>query len=358
MQIYLSILLIPISVFYFGMFSPISIVANIIAIPVTSFIIVPLIFAALIFSLLGINIWALPDYVLGLLKAYLSLLVNNFHVVEYWVGFSSIALLVVIVGLILLLLPISRSFRLLGLSLCLVFFQPVVNYTHKYSEFKLHVFDTNKISLIVESKGKAVLYLPSEYLDDKFLLDNIFKKYFKEQGFGNVDYLIVYNQFEGSSVDDLYISKIIGVTNVISRNKDLPNSTYCDLNNSVSLIDNTYIKLLGYESHCVLNIESQFGGLLVLDDMSKSKLQTFYNLYYRGIKSDYLISGMLLSSNLLSKLDVSTYIYTNSRGMTKSHFNSIQSDNVRIFDIYNNGAITIKLNQDNKLLVASMLKNY
>lgn len=55
-QIYLAIFLVPISVYYFGGFSVISILANIVAIPLVSFVIVPLLLVCLLLSYVGLSL--------------------------------------------------------------------------------------------------------------------------------------------------------------------------------------------------------------------------------------------------------------------------------------------------------------
>ena len=92
-QVYLAILLIPVSVYYFGGFSAVSIVANLVAIPLVSFIIVPLLFVSLAFSLIGVKIWFVANMFLTLLCNYLSLLTKHVILVSYWSYFSTTSLI-------------------------------------------------------------------------------------------------------------------------------------------------------------------------------------------------------------------------------------------------------------------------
>ncbi|MDE4953275.1 ComEC/Rec2 family competence protein, partial [Francisella tularensis subsp. holarctica] len=73
-QTYLAIFLVHISVYYFVGFSVVSILANIVAIPLVRFVIVPLLLLCLLLSFIGINLWLLPKMFLNLLVAYLSFL--------------------------------------------------------------------------------------------------------------------------------------------------------------------------------------------------------------------------------------------------------------------------------------------
>ena len=55
-QVYLTIFLIPISVYYFDSFSAVSILANIVAIPLVSFVILPLLLFCLVISFIGLKL--------------------------------------------------------------------------------------------------------------------------------------------------------------------------------------------------------------------------------------------------------------------------------------------------------------
>ena len=124
-QIYLTIFLIPISVYYFGSFSVVSILANIVAIPLVSFIVMPLLLFCLVVSYFGLKIWFLPIFFLRLLYSYLEFLSSHsshIQLIEYWSYFSLTSLLIVLIGVVLIIFPFARSIKLLGLAMCLVFF--------------------------------------------------------------------------------------------------------------------------------------------------------------------------------------------------------------------------------------------
>ncbi|WP_212789542.1 ComEC/Rec2 family competence protein [Francisella halioticida] len=79
-----TIFLLPISVYYFGSFSLVSILANIIAIPLVSFIILPLLFFCLVISFIGLKFWFIPILFLKLLYLYLEFLTKHIQFIEYW----------------------------------------------------------------------------------------------------------------------------------------------------------------------------------------------------------------------------------------------------------------------------------
>ncbi|MDE4938648.1 competence protein, partial [Francisella tularensis subsp. holarctica] len=76
------------------------ILANIVAIPLVSFVIVPLIRLWLLLSFIGINLWLLPMMVLKLLVAYVSFLTNYAGFISYWSYFSFFSLVIIILGII------------------------------------------------------------------------------------------------------------------------------------------------------------------------------------------------------------------------------------------------------------------
>ncbi|MBK2006171.1 ComEC/Rec2 family competence protein, partial [Francisella orientalis] len=93
-QIYLAIFLVAISVYYFGGFSVVSILANIVAIPLVSFVIVPLLLVCLLLSYVGLSFWIVPSLVIKLLIAYLSFLTSYAGFIEYWSYFSFFGLII------------------------------------------------------------------------------------------------------------------------------------------------------------------------------------------------------------------------------------------------------------------------
>ena len=103
--------------------STISILANIVAIPLVSFVIVPLLLLCLLLSFIGVKLWLLPILFLKFLVAYLSFLTSHAGFISYWSYFSCFSLIIIVLGIILLVIfPFSKSLRILGLAMCLVFF--------------------------------------------------------------------------------------------------------------------------------------------------------------------------------------------------------------------------------------------
>jgi competence protein ComEC len=190
-QIYLTMFLIPISVYYFGSFSLVSIFANIVAIPLVRFVILPLLLFCLIISFIGIKLWFIPILLLKLLYVYLEFLTKHIQLVEYWSYFSLTSLIIVLVGVTLLVFPFSKSVRLLGLVMCLVFFQSSVDLSKKYRYFRLHIFDTRDEMVLVQNDGQNLLYTSVKNLDNEYILSNILANYLKLEGINKIDYLIV-----------------------------------------------------------------------------------------------------------------------------------------------------------------------
>lgn len=355
-QLYLSILLIPVSVYFFDGFSVISVVANIVAIPLVSFIIVPLLLLCLALSFVGIYLWAVPSFFLSVLEQYLQFLVSHIGLVEYWSYFSSVSLILVVLGLLLVLLPISKSFRCLGLGLCLVFFQPMENLSKENKNFNIHIFDTASEMVLIQNHGKNVLYIASNGLINKFMLSNSLEAYLKYAGISRIDTLIV----TGDDKEKINLSTfkdIVAVENVITNLKNDLTTTSCKYSNSFNLLD-IRVRLFGLAEKCFIAINKSEEEILLLTDISKQKLTKFANLYGRMLTPNILIYSGKVSNEFLNEIPLN-YLISNSAELIESNsFKLLKSLDIKVIDTYNNGAISINISDANELSIYSQLKDF
>ncbi|WP_150467335.1 ComEC/Rec2 family competence protein [Francisella sp. SYW-9] len=351
-QIYLTIFLIPICVYYFGNFSLVSIFANIVAIPLVSFVILPLLLACLIISFIGIKIWFIPILLLKLLYVYLEFLTKHIQLVEYWNYFSLASLVIVLVGITLLIFPFSKSTRLLGLVMCLVFFQSSVDLSEKYKYFKLHIFDTRNQMVLVQNNGQNFLYTSAKNLDNKYILSNILANYLKIEGIDKVDYLIIADVEKSLSLES--IKQIIPVERTISnsdnRNLDL---IKCSYKNNLSF-NNLHIKFLSNKNNCFVDIKYSDREFLLVDSANLKSQEEVFNLYGRVVSPGIIITSTKLYSKFINNnLDYVVYISNNVKELHQ--LNNLKH---QVFDTYSNGAISIQIDQDSKLSIISQLKKY
>ncbi len=352
-QIYLAIFLVPISVYYFGGFSVISILANIVAIPLVSFVIVPLLLVCLLLSYVGLSLWIIPSLIIKLLIYYLSFLTGYAGFIEYWSYFSFFSLIIIIFGTVLVIFPFSNSIRLLGLALCLVFLQSSENTSEKYQYFRIHIFDTKNLMILIEENGKSLLYISAENLENEYVLANILGNYIKLVGIKQINYLVVV----GSSDNDLvfnFIKQIVSVKKVVTNLETNRKHQSCSYKNNFNLTGDTKVKFLSNDESCFITIGHGNKEFLIVDNSSTKDQQQIYTLYNRIINPNIVISPLILSTKFL-KSNTDYLVYISDKLFNKQVY---KSSRIRIFDTYNNGAITVMIDSDSHLIIKSLLKQY
>ncbi|AEI35076.1 ComEC/Rec2 family competence protein [Francisella salina] len=352
-QIYLAIFLVPISVYYFGGFSVISILANIVAIPLVSFVIVPLLLVCLLLSYVGLSLWIIPSLIIKLSIYYLSFLTSYAGFIEYWSYFSFFSLIIIIFGTVLVIFPFSNSIRLLGLALCLVFLQSSENTSEKYQYFRIHIFDTKNLMILVEENGNSLLYISAENLENEYVLANILGNYVKLVGIKQINYLVVV----GSSDNDLvfnFIKQVVSVKQVVTNLQTNRKHQSCSYKNNFNLTGDTKVKFLSNDESCFITIGHGNKEFLIVDNSSTKDHQQIYTLYNRIINPNIVISPLILSTKFL-KSNTDYLVYISDKPLNKQAY---KSSRIRIFDTYNNGAITVMIDSDSHLIIKSLLKQY
>ncbi|MED7789108.1 ComEC/Rec2 family competence protein [Francisella sp. 19X1-34] len=352
-QVYLTIFLIPISVYYFSSFSLVSILANIVAIPLVSFVILPLLLFCLVISFIGLKLWFIPILFLKLLYIYLEFLTKHIQLIEYWSYFSLASLVIVIIGIILLIFPFSKSVRLLGLVMCLVFFQSSTDLSKKYKYFQLHVFDTRDQMVLIQNKGQNLLYTSVKNLSNKYILSNILENYLKLEGIDKVDYLIVVDNQKKLNLEG--IKQTIDVERIISNidNDSSPYVIKCSYKNNLSF-GNLRIKFLSNQNTCLVDISYLDKEFLLFDNASLKSQEKVFNLYNRVVSPNIIITPTELYPSFINN-ELDYIIYISNKVEELYQINNLKQE---VFDTYANGAITVQIDQNNKLNIISQLKKY
>ncbi|MBK2356310.1 ComEC/Rec2 family competence protein [Francisella hispaniensis] len=351
-QTYLAIFLVPISVYYFGGFSIVSILANIIAIPLVSFFIVPLLFLSLLLSFIGIKLWLLPMFFLKFLVAYLSFLTNYAGFISYWSYFSFFSLVITVLGIILVIFPFSKSLRILGLAMCLVFFQSSQNNAEKYQRFQIDIFDTQDQMVLVQDEGKNLLYTAAKNLANEYLLVNILESYLRFTGIKQIDYLIIVDGNKNLNLKLIrQITTIKTVITNISTNEDVQKCSYA---NNFKLNNHSSVKLLSNAQSCFISLNYQGKEFLLADNSNQNAQQQLYILYNRVIKPQIIITSAIIDSKFLNQ-DIDYLVYISNKPLKRQNY---QNTKLKIFDTYANGLITIKIDNHHSITISSQLKQY
>ncbi|KEI35026.1 DNA internalization-related competence protein ComEC/Rec2 [Francisella sp. W12-1067] len=355
-QSYLAILLIPVSVYFFGSFSLVSIIANIVAIPLVSLLIVPLLFLCLFLSVIGIKLWIIPSFLLGILNSYLEFLTHYVQLIDYGGYFSAISLTIVMIGLILVFLPIGRPLRLLGFSLCLVFFQPFENIAKKHQSIQIHIFDTKETMVLLQEHDISLLYTSNKNLSNNFSLQTNLLKYLELQAIDHLDYLIISGD-SSHTIDLFNLKKLVPVNKIITNIvTDLP-AQKCEYQNNF-LLQQVNVQLLGDDSSCSISFKVGKNEFLILDDTSISVQQMIYKLYNRVISPNTIISTKIPYSKFISRFKPELFIYISDKSLARENISLFRSGKTKIIDTYNNGAVTVKIDKQGNISIGSLLKNY
>ena len=223
MQLLFSLLFIPISLLLFGQASPAGFLANIIAIPALSLVILPLVLLAsslAVFDIpVAVSLFALVDSMMGYLMDYLRA-VLDFGPEVYQSSQTPILLLLFAgTGLLLLLLPVNRAIRKPALMLLLV---PIFWRTERIEQggYRLTVLDVGMgTSIIVETRHHSLIYDFGPGNDSGFSAGNwVVKPYMRYRGIDNADLMVVSHVDQDHSggfisfADDLNFPRLLSGT--------------------------------------------------------------------------------------------------------------------------------------------------
>ena len=197
LQLLLSLLMVPLSLLFFGQGSLVSPLANLIAIPWVSFIIVPLSMMSVIFSFISENLAAYLFQFLSLhlegLLTVLSFLANvpaatfeSFHL-------PSLLISAIVVAGIFLLMPVGISWRYAACLalLPMIFYQ--IEKPKKDNSFWLTVLDVGQaLAVVVETKHHRLVYDTGDRTGDSFDSgEMVVVPYLKRQSTGVLDALVI-----------------------------------------------------------------------------------------------------------------------------------------------------------------------
>ncbi len=176
---------------------PISLVsplANIVAVPVVSFIVIPFLFLSAFVSFLhnatALFILDLVHYVFSFLWFFLELLSNIDALVQYPFPESSVSFVIAVVGMLFLLSPIALSLRWLGASILLLFF---FSDPQKTEGIEIKVLDVGQgLSVITKTRNHTFVYDVGAKFSDTFDIGSrVVAPYLHYRGIDYVDLTVL-----------------------------------------------------------------------------------------------------------------------------------------------------------------------
>ena len=195
-QLLFSILFIPLTMLLFQQASPAGFLANLIAIPLVSFVILPLVLIASVLAItqLSISAWLfqLADLIMSSLFGYLHFLLDSGLGVFRSSGLPTLLLLCMATGLLLLMTPLNKNLWRPALLLVLLplLWQPK---SLKTGEYRVTVLDVGMgTSIVVETETHNLIYDFGPGNNQGFSAgDWVVKPYLQYRGIDDPDLMII-----------------------------------------------------------------------------------------------------------------------------------------------------------------------
>ncbi|MDA0909983.1 MAG: DNA internalization-related competence protein ComEC/Rec2 [Proteobacteria bacterium] len=365
-QLLLMILLIPLTIFWFQGFSMVGVIANLVAIPWVSFLVVPSLFINLLLLLFGINLWFISAYFIQFLVLWLNLLPVDM-LFFYWHSISMLAVISAVIGLTLLLFPLPWYLRVLSIAL----FLPIFQKARLSSDvaFKMTVLDVGQgLAIVIQTPETVVVYDTAGGNGKKFIIaEQTLIPYLKHQGIHHIDTLIISHKDKDHSGGLEHMLNEFTVTNIFSNEKisDV-NSEICHESlqwqvHGVSFQFLTANHLKGNNGSCVLKVNFNDQSVLLTGDIYKTAERHLLNNHRRLLPSTILLaphhgSSSSSSKDFIEAVSPKYVIFSSGKhdGFKHPHSEVVQNyqaAGIKILNTAQNGAITAIFKDNGELVI-------
>lgn len=309
LQCLLSLTLFPVLIFWFNHIPIYSVLANLVAIPIVGFLIVPLTLIALIFLFPFPNTAELLYELINLLNdvywRYLEYLSELNHAVIPIATPNFITLVLAIIGVLILTMPKGLPGRILGLFFMLPILFPI---THKlnHGEFDFVLLDVGQgLAAVVKTKRHVLVYDTGAYFSKKFNIgDAVLGPYLKSKGIKELSTLLIShgdNDHIGGAdaiIDAFKINRILtSVPEKINKHKTKYTLDVCQAGQfwhwdgvSFEILhpqqNNSY---MGNNASCVIKISAKHGSVLLTGDIEKEAELHLVEEYGNNLNADILL---------------------------------------------------------------------
>lgn len=303
----LSLLMAPATLLFFQQIPLTGPAANIVAIPVISFLVVPtVLLGSIIFLIFGDglvvqSLYRLAEYITRTLWQLLEFLASATDTLPSLFEYSSIAVTGLFFAAFVLMLPTGLKVRSLALLGLLMFFFP----THKEvaeGEFSLILLDVGQgLSVIVMTNRHTLLFDAGAKFSKRFNAgDAVILPVLKSLSISRLDTLIVSH---GDNDHSGGVEKVLAGVEVMQL---ISNEQYSDLEATACragmqwkwegvsfriLHPASGSKATGNNASCVLHVQSSFASVLLPADIEKEAELEIISRYPKGIHSSVLIAG-------------------------------------------------------------------
>ena len=196
-HVLISVGLYPLTVFFFGQASLVSPLANLFVTPLVGMLITPLVFFAAMLVFVSIPMASVVlffvDCLLRVAVTLLEILSTSPYAMVKVAGFSGFALSLAAVSAMLMLLPVTRSVRVLSLVLLLPLVLPVQEEPLQEGDYSVAVLDVGQgTSVVVRTAGHTLVYDTGDQFSEKFsAADAVLLPYLRSKSLSRINALIV-----------------------------------------------------------------------------------------------------------------------------------------------------------------------
>jgi len=305
LQCLLSIALCPILIFWFKQIPLYSVLANLIAIPVIGFLIVPLILLALIlvFPLPGLSrfLYNIIDKINVVHWSYLKFLSQQNNAIIPVAASNLLSLSLAVMGIFILLMPRGLPARWLGVIWILPLIFPIAA-TLNQGEFDFNLLDVGQgLAAVIETNKHTLVYDTGALFSERFNIgDAVLKPYLRYKGINQISMLLIShgdNDHIGGANALIENFKIDRILTSVPTQLPLEKSELCHAGQNWTW-DGVDFEILhpqvedlftGNNGSCVLKVSSQHGSVLLTGDIERRAEESLLKNARDLIKTDILL---------------------------------------------------------------------
>ena len=375
-QWWVSIGLMPLVLYFFQQVSLVAPLANLLAVPFVSMLVVPLLMIAIPISglsqLLGVKSLQLVDGLVGILLGFLEQLAS----VEFsYLSIPSVSMgscVLAMVGVTLMMLPKGLLPRPLACFLFIPLFFPVKPNSLNQAEYELVLLDVGQgLSTVIHTANHTLVFdTGAKYSDKSDMALNVLIPYLKGKQISFVDTLIVSHgdNDHAGGVDTLLSAMKVGNVLTSVPTKLVGANPQACVEGLAWIWDGVQFQFLspskfnlfkGNNASCVLKISSINGSVLLTGDIEKHVERSLLQYSANKLKADVLIAPHHGSKTSSTQGFIEAvrpdYVlfpvgYRNRFGFPKQEVLKRYKDmNVKTLDSANDGALSVKFLQNKEL---------
>lgn len=293
----LSLLLIPVVAVFFSMLIPSSSIINIFAIPIISFVLVPICLLGIVLLPISYSLsftcFSMADAVLEFCLLSLTRSQNWLPPIIQIPGIPLFAWLLLICWILACMLPLKLKFKFVGSVLCL----PLLSHLlpNRASDWHLHTLDVGHgLAVVVERNNRALVYDVGAAFESGFnMADSVLLPFLNHRGIRRIDWLFISHSDNDHQGALPYVLQKIPVLN-LSTSKE---NCHRGLNLNWQGLD---IKGLwphpsgmpdGNDGSCIIKLSDLKHSVLIPGDVSYLVERQLVDSDFSVLESDILIAG-------------------------------------------------------------------